>query len=341
MRQKIIVTGSAGFIGFHLCKNLLNEGVQVLGIDNMNDYYEISLKKARLSAVEKISKNNWDFREEDIKNKESLSSIFKEFKPEIVINLAAQAGVRYSLENPSEYIQSNLVGFGNILECCRENNIRHLIYASSSSVYGGNRKLPFSEYDSINHPVSLYAATKRSNELMAHTYSHLYNLSTTGLRFFTVYGPWGRPDMSYYIFTSKILNNEPIKVFNNGEMMRDFTYIDDVIDSIVKLINKPPSKNNKFEGNSNLGFESWAPFKIFNIGNSSPINLIEFINIIEEYLGLKAKKEFLPMQLGDLKATSAEINLLNNWVGFKPKTSIKEGLKNFIDWYINYYEKSY
>ena len=267
-----------------------------------------------------------------------LEEIFEEFKPEIVINLAAQAGVRYSIKNPAAYLNSNIIGFGNILECCRKFNISHLIYASSSSVYGGNKKIPFSENDGVNHPVSLYAATKRSNELMAHTYSHLYNLPTTGLRFFTVYGPWGRPDMSYFIFTSKILKGEKIQIFNNGEMERDFTYIDDVTESILKLIMKGTSDINEFDSLVRMPSQSWCPFKLYNIGNSSPVRLMDFIKTLENNLGKKAKKEFTLMQPGDVQQTYADTNLITKFINYNPNTNLDKGIKFFIQWYLDYYK---
>ena len=336
----IIITGAAGFIGFHLSKRLLSDGHKILGIDNLNDYYDVNLKKERLKLLKEVSKGSdlFTFIKSDLKDSKKINDIFKKNKPKIVINLAAQAGVRYSIENPKSYIDSNLVGFGNILECCRAHEIEHLIFASSSSVYGGNKSLPFKEDDGVNHPVSLYAATKRSNELMAHTYSHLYKIPTTGLRFFTVYGPWGRPDMGYFIFTSKILKGETIKIFNNGNMIRDFTYIDDVVDGIKSLIDKVPKPNNNFDLNMPKSPESWAPFKLFNLGNSSPIKLMSLIKTIEEALGLEAKKEFLPMQMGDVEATHADMKLLENWINFKPKTNIKEGIWEFTRWYLKYYK---
>lgn len=339
MKKKILITGLAGFVGFHLCKKLIENGYEVIGIDNLNSYYEIKLKNDRLNILSQHKNNdNYKFYKGDIADASFVNMIFDKFKPEIVINLAAQAGVRYSLENPSSYISSNIIGFSNIIESCKNNNIKHLIYASSSSVYGGNKNLPFSENDGVNHPVSLYAATKRSNELIAHSYSHIYDLPTTGLRFFTVYGPWGRPDMGYFIFTSKILKGETIKIFNNGEMMRDFTYIDDVVNSVARLVEKPPNKDSNFDLKNPSCSSSWAPFKIFNIGNSNPTNLMEFINNIEKILGVTAKKEFLPMQSGDVEATSANLELLNEWIGFKPKTNLKEGLSKFINWYLSYYK---
>ncbi len=340
MSKKILITGSAGFIGFHLCKKLIENKFSIIGIDNLNSYYEKKLKEDRLIELKKKSPKNADyiFMKGDLCDIKFISRVFKEHNPRIVINLAAQAGVRYSLENPSSYINSNLVGFGNILECCKNNNIDHLIYASSSSVYGGNKKIPFSENDGVNHPVSLYAATKRANELMAHTYSHLYKLPTSGLRFFTVYGPWGRPDMSYFIFTSKIIKDQPIKIYNNGQMMRDFTYIDDIVDAISRLLNKPPAINNPFDHKKSFASVSWAPYQLFNIGNSSPTNLMTFIKIIEKHVGKKAKKDYLPMQLGDLEATFADIKLLGDWIDFKPKKSLDEGIKEFVNWYRNYYK---
>ncbi len=338
--MKVLVSGAAGFIGFHLCKRLLKDNITVIGLDNINSYYDVSLKNSRLKELDKKSfkeKGQWLFYETNLEDERSIKTIFQDHKPTIIINLAAQAGVRYSIENPKAYIDSNIVGFLNILECARHFQAEHLIYASSSSVYGGNRELPFSENHEVNHPVSLYAATKRSNELMAHTYSHLYNLPTTGLRFFTVYGPWGRPDMAYFIFTSKILKGEPIKIFNGGKMYRDFTYIDDIVEGIIKVIKKAPKKDLYFLDKNRSASTSWAPYKIFNIGNSSPINLMDFIETIEQYLGVEAKKEFMPMQPGDVEATSADINLLKNWTGFEPKTNLKDGVSKFIEWYLDYY----
>ena len=338
--MKVLVSGAAGFIGFHLCQRLLKDDFTVIGLDNINSYYDVSLKNSRLKELDKKSfKENgqWLFYETNLEDERSIKRIFQDHKPKIIINLAAQAGVRYSIENPKAYIDSNIVGFLNILECARHFQAEHLIYASSSSVYGGNKDLPYSENHEVNHPVSLYAATKRSNELMAHTYSHLYNLPTTGLRFFTVYGPWGRPDMAYFIFTSKILKGEPIKIFNGGKMYRDFTYIDDIIEGIIKVIKKTPKKDPYFLDKNRSASASWSPYKIFNIGNSSPINLMHFIETIEQYLGVEAKKEFMPMQPGDVEATSADINLLKNWTGFEPKTNLREGVRKFIDWYLEYY----
>ncbi len=335
-----LVTGAAGFIGFHLSKELLSRGNDVIGYDNLNQYYDPTLKSARLAELNKISSNGsseFIFVKGDLENKPLLSDTFKVYKPQKVVNLAAQAGVRYSIENPSSYINSNLVGFGNILEECRHNEIRHLIYASSSSVYGGNENIPFSEKHGVDHPVSLYAASKKANELMAHTYSHLYGLPTTGLRFFTVYGPWGRPDMALFLFTKSILNNEPIKIFNNGNMTRDFTYIDDIVESLVRVINKPPVFDNEFDKLNPIPSKSWAPYRVFNIGNSNPIPLMKFISAIEDSIGKKAKKQYLPLQPGDVIATSSDTSLLEEWISFKPQTSVKIGVKRFIDWYRNFY----
>ena len=336
--EKLLITGAAGFIGFHLCKNLIKNGYDIVGIDNLNSYYDIGLKKDRINNLLEIpsTKTNFQFIKCDLANKIELEAIFKEYSPRSVINLAAQAGVRYSMKCPETYLNSNIVGFGNIMECCNKYNIEHFIFASSSSVYGNNKKIPFKESDKVDHPLSLYAATKRSNELIAHTYSHLYNLPTTGLRFFTVYGPWGRPDMSYFIFTSKILKGEPIEVFNNGEMMRDFTYIDDVVNSITKLIEKKPTKDSKQKYFQDDPSSSWAPFKIFNIGNSSPTNLIDFIQVIEKNVGKKAKKNMLPMQPGDVKVTYADTTLLKEWIGYSPKIKIEEGIEKFVNWYLKY-----
>ena len=322
----ILVTGAAGFIGFHLSKRLLKEKSNIVCLDNLNSYYDLSLKKARLNNLFESAKNNevgLKFIEQNLENKRELDKVFNNNKIKIVINLAAQAGVRYSLENPSAYINSNILGFSNILESCKNYNVEHLIYASSSSVYGGNKNLPFSENQSVDHPVSLYAATKKSNELMAHTYSHLYNIPTTGLRFFTVYGPWGRPDMALFLFTKSIIEGRAIKVFNNGDMVRDFTYIDDIIESLMRLIHKPATSNIDFDVKSPSSCSSWAPYRIFNIGNSN--------------LGIKAKKEFLEMQPGDVSATAADTSSLEEWIDFKPNTSIKKGISNFLSWYKEFY----
>lgn len=331
------VTGAAGFIGFHLSKRLLDEGCSVIGLDNLNDYYDVNLKKARLEIIKKYDK--FKFMYADLQDKETLENVFKENTIDIVVNLAAQAGVRYSIRNPDAYIQSNIVGFMNILEICRHYKVEHLVYASSSSVYGMNVNMPFSVYHNVDHPISLYAATKKSNELMAHTYSHLFSLPTTGLRFFTVYGPWGRPDMALFLFTKAILNDETIKVFNYGKMKRDFTYIDDIIEGILRLLNNPPKLNPNWDKEKADPGTSSAPYKIYNIGNNKPIELMEFIEILEEKIGKKAKKEFLPMQDGDVPITYADVDDLIRDVDFKPDTSIRDGINKFVDWYKNYYNK--
>ena len=334
-----LVTGCAGFIGYHLTMRLLNDGYNVVGIDNINDYYDVGLKNDRLKDINnnKPSNSSFNFFQIDLEDYSNLDNIFKNFNPEVVINLAAQAGVRNSIKKPLTYINSNLVGFANILEFCRKYEVGHLVYASSSSVYGGNTSLPFKELDNVDHPVSLYAATKKSNELMAHCYSHLYQIPTTGLRFFTVYGPWGRPDMALFLFTKAIINKQPIEIFNNGEMLRDFTYIDDIIESLTRVILKKPTENNSFNKESPIPSNSWAPYRIFNIGNSNPTNLMDFISCIEEELKIKAIKTYFPMQPGDIKSTYADSLLLENWINFKPGTSIENGVKKFIDWYRSYY----
>lgn len=333
--MNILVTGAAGFIGSHLSKRLLKEGHQVIGIDNVNDYYDPQLKEDRLKQLEH---ENFTFIRTDLENREVIHKTFETYKPEIVINLAAQAGVRYSLENPHAYIDSNIVGFMNILEACRHYEVEHLIYASSSSVYGANTSKPFSTSDNIDHPLSLYAATKKSNELMAHTYSHLYGLPTTGLRFFTVYGPWGRPDMALFLFTKAIVNDEPIDVFNYGKMMRDFTYVDDIVESITRLTKRPAQPNPKWSGDNPDPGSSYAPYKVYNIGNNSPVQLMDFIEAIEKRLGKTAKKNFLPLQAGDVPETYANVEDLFRDIDFQPQTSIQDGVNQFIDWYIDYYE---
>ena len=332
--KHILVTGAAGFIGYHICLKLVMEGFNVIGFDNLNEYYDLILKKKRLENIQIFADkftNMWQFIHGDITNKKLLEETFDKFKPEIVVNLAAQAGVRYSLINPSAYIQSNIVGFGNILECCRTFKIKNLLYASSSSVYGGNTKIPFKENDSANHPVSLYAATKRSNELMAHTYSHLYNIPSIGLRFFTVYGPWGRPDMAPMIFTKAILSKEPIQIFNNGEMSRSFTYVKDVIEII------PATADNKFDRSNPNTATSWSVHRIFNIGNEKPIRLLDFIKLIEEELGIKSLKEFKEMQPGDVQHTFSDCTSIRNWIGETNQTPLKKGIKDFISWYKKFY----
>jgi len=333
--MKILVTGVAGFIGMHSAKKLLDDGHEIIGVDNLNDYYDVTLKQDRLKILEGYQ--NFRFVKLDIKDQKDVLDLFKKESPQRVLHLAAQAGVRYSIQNPYVYIDSNIQGFINILEGCRTIKTDHLVFASSSSVYGGNAKVPFSEHDNVDHPVSLYAATKKANELMAHTYSHLYQIPTTGLRFFTVYGPWGRPDMSPMLFTKAILANEPIQVFNHGDMMRDFTYIDDVIASVNETLFKAATPNSNFDAKHPDPATSHAPYRIFNIGNSQPVPLMHFIETIENALGKKAIKKMMGMQAGDVKITSADTSELNQWVNFKPNTSIKEGVKRFVDWYKNYY----
>lgn len=333
--MKILVTGVAGFIGFHLCQRLLHRGDQVIGIDNLNDYYDVNLKLARLEQLQQ--QVNFQFHQLDLADQDDIASVFAQHQPQKVVNLAAQAGVRYSLKNPHAYVNSNLVGFTNILEGCRHHQVEHLVYASSSSVYGSNTKMPFSVQDNVDHPVSLYAATKKANELMAHTYSHLYGLPTTGLRFFTVYGPWGRPDMALFLFTKAILSGEPIQVFNYGEMKRDFTYIDDIVEGVVRVIDRiPQGKENRY-GDHPDPSRSQAPYRVYNIGNNNPVELIDFITTLEDCLGRKAEKQFLPMQMGDVPATYADVNDLIIDTGFKPSTPISVGIEKFVHWYLNYY----
>lgn len=327
--NKILITGCAGFIGFHLSKRLLLDGYPVVGIDNLNDYYDVNLKKSRLQLLKEHEEFSFVFT--SIEDKDEIEKVFSEHDISIVINLAAQAGVRYSIENPHAYIQSNIVGFMNILEACRHHKIDHLLYASSSSVYGANTKIPFSVEDNVDYPISLYAATKKGNELMAHTYSHLYGLPTTGLRFFTVYGPWARPDMALFKFTDAIIKNEPIQIFNEGNMKRDFTYIDDIVEGIVRLISKKPDPLHSDHHTSH------APYKIYNIGNNQPVDLMHFISVLEEKLGRKAKKEFLSLQDGDVTETYADVTDLVQDVGFKPSTTIEEGIEKFVNWYKEYY----
>ena len=329
--MRVLVTGVAGFIGFHVAQALIARSDTVIGIDNLNDYYDVSLKEARLNELQaQPNASHFQFIKLDIADTKATLDLFTTHKPQRVVHLAAQAGVRYSLQNPHAYVQSNLVGFTNILEACRHNAVEHLVYASSSSVYGGNTKLPFSEQDNVDAPVSLYAATKKANELMAHTYSHLYNLPTTGLRFFTVYGPWGRPDMAPFLFADAILKGEPIKVFNHGDMMRDFTYIDDIVEGVVRVLDKAATPA--------LGANNHVPVRLFNIGNNSPKKLLDFIEIMENTLGKTTQKEFLPMQAGDVKATYADISALEKWVGFKPSTPLEEGIQRFAKWYKIYYQ---
>lgn len=323
MKYKILITGCAGFIGYHLAKSLLNKDNSVIGIDNLNNYYDVHLKENRLEQLKVF--NNFQFVKADLADEKAVNLLFAENKFDIVVNLAAQAGVRYSIDNPRSYISSNIIGFFNILEACRYNPVKHLVFASSSSVYGNQNKIPFTVIDNVDHPISLYAATKKSDELMAFTYAHLYKIPLTGLRFFTVYGPWGRPDMAYFSFTNKIYTGESIKIFNNGDMLRDFTYIDDIVHGIELVIDKAPKCED--------------PYEIYNIGNNKPERLMYFIETLENAIGKKAKKEFLPMQPGDVYQTYADISELEKDFGFKPKTSIEDGLKKFADWYKEYYGK--
>lgn len=326
-----LVTGSAGFIGYHVSMRLLADGKQVIGFDNVNDYYDVRLKEARLAQLSKHG--DFTFVRGDLVDKTSLEDLFKRYSPEFVVHLAAQAGVRYSLTNPNVYVESNLTGFINILECCRHHEVRHLLYASSSSVYGSNEKLPFSVDDRVDNPISLYAATKKSNELMAHTYSHLFKLPTTGMRFFTVYGPWGRPDMAAFLFLDAIYQSKPISIFNNGEMQRDFTYVDDVVSGVVSLVNKSSALISA-NGTS-------PPYKVYNIGNNHPEKLLDFIKILEELTGKEAIKKYLPIQPGDVPATYADIVDLEHDTGFKPDTSLRDGLTNFVSWYKEFYISNY
>lgn len=333
--MKVLVTGCAGFIGMHVCLKLLGRGDVVIGIDNLNDYYDVSLKEDRLKH---LSPNpNFYFEKLDLADRHAMAEMFAREQPTRVIHLAAQAGVRYSLLNPQAYVDSNLAGFVNILEGCRHNQIEHLVYASSSSVYGGNARLPFSEHDNVDHPVSLYAATKKANELMAHTYSHLFGLPTTGLRFFTVYGPWGRPDMALFLFTKAIMEGRAIDVFNHGKMVRDFTFIDDIVEGIERVIDKPATPNPDWVSLEPDPATSNAPYRVFNIGNSQPIPLMTYIEALEQALGITAVKNFLPMQAGDVPATSANTDELNRWIGFKPDTPVGLGVQRFVDWYRAYY----
>jgi UDP-glucuronate 4-epimerase len=334
--NKILVTGAAGFIGFHLCKRLLERGEKVVGLDNLNDYYDVDLKLSRLKQL--IGERNFNPVKLDLDDRDGIAGLFRKEKFGMVINLAAQAGVRYSLINPYSYIDSNITGFLNILEGCRHSEVKHLVFASSSSVYGANTKMPFSVHNNVDHPVSLYAATKKANELMAHTYASLYKIPCTGLRFFTVYGPWGRPDMALFLFTKAILENRPIDVFNYGKMQRDFTYIDDIVEGIVRVMEKIPGPNPDWSGDDPDAATSYAPYKLYNIGNNNPVELMKFIETIEQCLGKKAEKKLLPIQAGDVPATYADVDDLMRDVGFKPETSIEEGIKRFVEWYKSYYE---
>ena len=336
--MKVLVTGAAGFIGMHCIERLLARGDHVVGIDNLNDYYEVALKETRLSRI--ADHAGFRYHRVSIEDKEAMGGIFAKEKPDRVIHLAAQAGVRYSLENPHSYIDANLQGFMNILEGCRHNDVAHLVYASSSSVYGGNTQMPFSEHHSVDHPVSLYAATKKANELMAHTYSHLYGLPTTGLRFFTVYGPWGRPDMALFLFTDAIRNGRPIDIFNQGAMLRDFTFIDDIVEAVIRVLDKTATPNPDFDPMNPDPGSSTAPFRVFNIGNGNSTPLMDYIGALEDALGMTAEKNMMPMQPGDVPATSADTSELRDWVGFAPNTDVRDGVKRFVDWYIGYYGRN-
>ena len=334
--MKILVTGAAGFIGFHLSQRLLNRSDEVIGLDNLNNYYDVSLKQARLTQLQ--SQQLFTFAQLDLADQEGINNLFTTHQFDVVVNLAAQAGVRYSLKNPHAYINSNILGFTNILESCRHSQVKHLVFASSSSVYGANTKTPFSIHDNVDHPISLYAVSKKANELMAHTYSHLYGLPTTGLRFFTVYGPWGRPDMALFLFTKAILSGQPIDVFNYGKMKRDFTYIDDIVEGVVRVTDNIPQGNPHWSGDKPDPGTSKAPYKIYNIGNNNPVELLHFIEVIEDCLGMKAQKNILPLQPGDVTMTYADVDDLITDVGFKPATPIDVGIRRFIDWYRNYYQ---
>ena len=333
--MKVLITGTAGFIGNALAMRLLERGDEVIGVDNLNDYYDVNLKEARLARI----KDHDNFTEVriSIEDREAMEATFKKHQPQRVVNLAAQAGVRYSLINPYAYIDANIMGFLNILEGCRHNNVEHLVYASSSSVYGANESMPFSVHDNVDHPVSLYAASKKSNELMAHTYSHLYNIPTTGLRFFTVYGPWGRPDMALFLFTKSILEGNPIDVFNHGKHKRDFTYIDDIVEGVIRTLDHVAQPNPEWSGAAPDTASSKAPYRIYNIGNNQPVELMRYIEVIEECVGKKAEKNFLPLQPGDVPATYANVDALMNDVGFKPATPIETGIANFVEWYKEFY----
>lgn len=335
--MKVLVTGAAGFIGMHASLRLLERGDSVVGIDNLNDYYDPTLKQARLEQLN--ASPSFTFTKADVADRHCIERIFREHRPKRVVHLAAQAGVRYSLTNPHAYIDSNLQGFVNILEGCRHAEVEHLVYASSSSVYGGNTSLPFKETDSVDHPISLYAATKKANELMAHTYSHLFRMPTTGLRFFTVYGPWGRPDMALFLFTKAILEGRPIDVFNHGKMRRDFTYVDDIVEGILRVLDRPAEPDPAFKPMQPDPARSDAPYRIFNIGNSSPVQLMTYIETLEENLGRKAVKNFLPLQQGDVPASDADTSQLKSATGFAPATPVKDGIRLFVEWYRSYYSK--
>jgi len=332
---RVLITGAAGFIGFGLAARLLDRGDTVYGIDNLNNYYDVNLKKARLERLS--TREKFSFEKLDIADRAGMESLFARNKFDAVMNLAAQAGVRYSIENPHAYIESNIVGFCNILEGCRHLKVGHLVFASSSSVYGANTRLPFSEHDNIDHPISLYAATKKANELMAHTYAHLYGLPTTGLRFFTVYGPWGRPDMALFKFTKNILEGKAIEVFNNGNMIRDFTYVDDIVEGVVRVMDHPAEPDPAWNSAAPDPARSRAPYRIYNIGNNKPVQLMRYIEVLERALGKKARIEMLPMQPGDVPATTADVSALESDIGYRPKTTVEEGVPRFVEWYRRYY----
>lgn len=333
--MKVLITGAAGFIGMHVAQILLARGDEVVGVDNLNDYYDVNLKRARLARLSKFP----SFRHVhlDISDRAGMAALFENERPTRVLNLAAQAGVRYSLKNPHAYVEANLVGFTNVLEGCRHAGVEHLVYASSSSVYGGNTRMPFSEHDSVDHPVSFYAATKKANELMAHSYSHLFDLPTTGLRFFTVYGPWGRPDMAFFLFARAILEGRPIDIFNYGKMQRDFTYIDDIAEGTVRVIDRVAEPDQNFKRDTPDASSSWAPYRIFNIGNQQPVELMDYVSALERALGKEAQKNMLPLQPGDVPATSADTTELRNYIDFAPATSVETGMSRFVEWYRDYY----
>ena len=335
IKMKVLVTGSAGFIGNNLSQRLLKRGDEVIGIDNLNDYYDVTLKEARLAKI--IDHANFTEARINLEDRDAVAELFKKHKPDRVVNLAAQAGVRYSLENPYAYIDTNIMGFTNILEACRHNEVKHLVYASSSSVYGANTNMPFSVHSNVDHPVSLYAATKKSNELMAHTYSHLFQIPTTGLRFFTVYGPWGRPDMALFMFTKNILAGKPIDVFNYGNHRRDFTYIDDIVEGVIRTLDKVPTANENWSGDQPDPATSKAPYKLYNIGNNQPVELKHYIAVLEDCLGKKAIQNLLPLQMGDVPDTYADVEALVKDVDYKPQTQVEDGIANFVKWYKDYY----
>lgn len=333
--MKVLVTGSAGFIGSFTAHRLLDRGDEVIGLDNLNDYYDVTLKQARLDRLE--ARDGFRFAFADLADREAMNTVFREHRPDRVVHLAAQAGVRYSLENPQAYVDANVTGFLNVLENLREHGTGHLVYASTSSVYGSNTRMPFSVHDNVDHPVSLYAATKKSNELMAHTYSHLFGLPCTGLRFFTVYGPWGRPDMALFLFTRRILAGEPIDVFNHGHHTRDFTYVEDIVEGVIRVLDRPATANPDWSGDTPDPHSSNAPYRLYNIGSNNPVNLMRYIEVLEETLGIEAKKNFLPLQAGDVPDTFADVTDLMRDVGYKPDTPIEDGIRNFVAWYKDYY----